>query len=303
MSSFIRLHGFHLKSAGTSLLMVVVLLACTTPTSNKQGDLAQEPCAGQSAQKSYVFTLASYDATPKGLPVEQVDSLSKQRDQDIQSMTNWLVPYLLSFYLEKQGSGVVHRENWLPGPAASNLVKLDLIRTGGANFVLCNGETCDGLIDPITHHLVERVDIKNNRGGCTVYYAPEIESYGKSELSNLPHCSHGHELAMFDQWKFREETGFNAGRFIADHYFSVPERDRAAICQIDGQEPDCMKLPDWDRLKDSQKNDDLANRYPHEFRFLMNTYNFTDLATSIPQVNRDPHKAFMWADAVARAFL
>jgi len=338
-------------SARHAFWILLLLLGCAGARIAKIKEVLQSNpiCDGSTATKKFEFTVAALLMLPGGIPITGAKEAIDTFNGSSNSCVNHFIWNLLNSQVEtfdtyegsfgggftKSGcdsSGdckIARSRGWVYVPPKDDVLKCDsgssfhLVRTKDRppSFVLCDAQLCEGQTDPTTQ---EKIEMDSEWcgvvGGCgevtassdrTYFKANGIETYSNRfyYASTYSHQPQG----VFPDLILK--TGFNPGMFMSQHYFSIPERDRPAICKEAGLASSCFDLPGTESIAAFRKSKSGYSDYPNERRFLEHygsgTPSTSGCQDKFPEyqsdcygrLSKDPEEKRRWVDAVARDLL
>jgi hypothetical protein len=277
--SMVYRFGRHRSRQALVTATILIAGACSTLSFDKIEAERSQICAGDRASKKYVFTLSVSKKVPAGLQVGDVErymsSISRQADY----LSDYFVYALFAQYWERGDNGdfhygtlqdyedlFEHAHHFRPsGEAVTSswphepTLKLEWHKD--YDFVASESYLADGLVNPANHTLIKSwsqgylTNIPMD-GRCR-------EFYGDAN----PECLRSEKRGLLT---FLRATGFNPGKFIEEHYFTVPEREHAFLCKKSNLSATCFSF-DRHQLFDFESklnaDADFRARFPASAHF------------------------------------
>lgn len=258
-----------------------VMLSCSSaPVMEPSQEYSM--CSGST--KKFVWTISSYQAIPKGIPLNRVSEVSKLRT-DYQDKV--FSTFLLSLLYASSKNVGKDQDRGLKLPAS-------VIQTGPTNFILCLNDKCEGLKDPVTQKIVK---LEGTRGEIDyfsrlpIYY---VDGVTDPTDGNLDKHRRGDELGTSEQWmsdmrfdgyNFQNRNGspvspyiswvyylkmnpISAGAFLKDNYFSVPESQKPQLCETAGLNRTCFDDPTENQISDYCSDGSFSKKFPFTDYFI-----------------------------------
>lgn len=263
------------------LLLFSFQFGCSAPA--LKFNKAEQVCNnGKGVQKSS-FLLSSYRKVPSGAPIERIAKYMETLERRFNFIADNFIKILFSrtysivssdsvspmdnnallkiTAAEKKGRFQLREEQFenqtpprinIAWVAEDNFVVWDVGVWGGASgpgegeFEYRSDGICDGFL--------AFFDPPDNDFGC-----------GRSKISGPPWYHEPRHGLL----RFVRERGFQAGEFLATHYFSVPERERKGLCLSAGLADDCFQVSSVEKRSEFYKaltdNRDLQVKFPFSY--------------------------------------
>lgn len=234
--------------------------------------------------KKFVWTISSYQPIPKGIALNRVPEVTKLRTAYQEKVFS---TFLLSLLYASTNRDQKDQERGLKLPAA-------MIQTGPANFVLCKNDKCEGLIDPVTK---KEIKILGQRGETDsfsrfpIYYVEGVtdptdwsldkhrqgDYTGDQWISDMSfdgyhfQTRNGSTVSPYISWSYYLKMNpISAGTFLNDHYFAIPETQKAQLCESAGLNRSCFDDPTESLLNDYCSDGSFSRKFPFTDYFIRN---------------------------------
>lgn len=259
------------------------IISCsTTPVVEPKAEYSM--CSA--SPKKFVWTIAAYQPVPKGIPLNRVSEVTKLRTAYQNEVFN---TFLFSLLTSSSKQHEKSQERGLKLPAA-------MIQTGPSNFILCKNDKCEDLKDPVTNKLVKLEGKRGEKDYFSRFPIYYVEGVTDPTDGSLDKHRQGDELGTgehwisdmsFDGYHFQTPNGsvvspfiswvyylkmnpISAGNFLNDNYFSVPDSQKASLCEAAGLNKNCFDDPTESQIGDYCADGSFQRKFPFTDYFMRN---------------------------------